>query len=107
MAAGLEPLLAQIREVDDNARLIRIEGLPGRNGIREENFRLSLHRAYAVARYLQGQGIACLVGIGEDDARRVGAKGSADVARVEIASYPKMLMLDEDLAVRVDLDEVK
>ena len=106
-AAGIELALARIRDIDDNERLIRIEGFPGRSGIPEENFRLSLQRANAVATYLEQKGIACQVGISKDGARRVGAKNSDEVAYVEIASYPKMLLLDEDLSVRVDLDEVK
>ncbi|NJC87520.1 MAG: hypothetical protein FIB02_03155 [Desulfuromonas sp.] len=102
----LEAALPQIRGPACMARQIRIEGFSGEEGPDEVAFRLSMNRAYSVARFLETKGIPCLVGINGYGNLRSGQDGGGDM-RVEIASYPKMFLFDFDNARYVDLNEVK
>lgn len=105
-AAGkLEASLAQIRGAACDARLIRIEGFSGFEGSDEAAFRLSMNRAYSVARFLETKGIPCLVGISGFGSLRAGRNGTANDFRVEIASYPKMFLFDFESARYVDAAE--
>ena len=106
-AGLLEAALPQIRGPSCQARLIRIEGFSGQEGSDETAFRLSLNRAYSVARFLETKGVPCMVGINGYGNLRAGQKAAGDDMRVEIASYPKMFLFDFENARYVDMSEVK
>jgi len=105
-AGILEAALPQIRGPSCEARLIRIEGFSGLEGSDEAAFRLSMNRAYSVARFLETKGIPCLVGINGYGNLRTGQNDNVDDMRVEVASYPKMFLFDFANARYVDMGEV-
>lgn len=101
----LESALERIRGVACEARLIRIEGFAESEGDAEQNFRLSLNRAYSVSRFLEGKGVPCLIGMNGYGDLRAGKDAALSNLRVEIAAYPKMFLFDFEAARYVD--EVK
>jgi outer membrane protein OmpA-like peptidoglycan-associated protein len=101
----LESALDRIRGAACEARLIRIEGFAGSEGAAEQNFRLSLNRAYSVSRFLEGKGVPCLIGMNGYGDLRAGQDTALNDLRVEIAAYPKMFLFDFEAARYVD--EVK
>lgn len=101
-AAQLAAQVETIRRAACPNRLLRVEGFSAGDGSAESNFRLSLHRAYAVAKFLEGEGIPCLAGLnGYGDLQSAGAVTAAD-RRVEIVAYPRMYFFDFANARQVD-----
>lgn len=106
-ASELESILPRIRSADCESRLIRIEGFSGRAANNEINFRQTLNRANSVAMYLEQKGVSCLVGVNEFEDQRSRRDSTADNLRIDIASYPKMWLLEVSDAPIIDLHEVE
>jgi hypothetical protein len=106
-AGELESILPRIRSADCESRLIRIEGFSGRTANSESNFRQTLNRANSVAMYLEQKGVPCLVGVNEFEVLHSWSDNVADALRIDIASYPKMWLLDFSGAPIIDFSEVE
>jgi len=106
-ASELESILPRIRNADGESRLIRIEGFSGRSANNEINFRQTLNRANSVAMYLEQKGVPCLVGVNEFEDQRSRPDSTVDTLRIDIASYPKMWLLDFSGAPIIDFNEVE
>ncbi len=106
-ASELESILPRIRSADCESRLIRIEGFSNRAANNESNFRQTLNRANSVAMYLEQKGVPCLVGVNEFEALHSRNDNIADALRIDIASYPKMWLLDFSGAPIIDFNEVE
>lgn len=108
-ARTLEAALPQIRGPSCQGRLIRVEGYSGREGSDEAAFRLSMNRAYSVAKFLEARGVPCLIGVSGFGSLRAGQSAAVSDLRVEIAAYPKMFLFDFENARYLDTEtsEVK
>lgn len=104
-ARALESALPQIRGPGCEGRLIRVEGYAGREGSDEAAFRLSMNRAYSVAKFLEARGVPCLVGISGFGSLHAGQSAAASDLRVEIAAYPKMFLFDFENARYLDMEK--
>lgn len=94
LAAGerdrISDTISQLRKLQKNGRMIRVEGFSSRNGDKEANFRLSFFRARTVADIIEAKGLPAeitLTGYGDLLAE---SDNHSKERRVEIASYVKL-----------------
>lgn len=105
-ARQIDDSLAHLKTSACEARLLRIEGYAGQKGDAERLFRLSMNRAWSVARFLEKKGIPCLVGISGYGDLQATAEASADDQLVEIAAYPRMFYFDFATGRIIDEDKL-
>lgn len=101
-ARELDDSLMKIRESACPSRLLRIEAFAGQEEIAERAFRLSMNRAWSVAKFLEKKGIPCMVGISGYGKARAQTPESATDMRIEIAAYPRMFYFDFNGARFID-----
>jgi flagellar motor protein MotB len=85
----LQEIVAELRKLQNNGRMIRVEGFSSPGGDQEKNFHLSFFRARAVAEIIEAKGLTSeivLTGYGDLLAK---SNDPEKERRVEIASYAK------------------
>lgn len=87
--AMVEKTVAQLRDLQNGGRMIRVEGFSSPEGDAEENFRLSFFRARTVADIISAKGLQAEVALTGYGDLRAGLSDPTKERRVEIASYVK------------------
>ena len=77
----------QLRQIQNNGRLIRVEGFSSNEGDQEKNFILSFFRARSVADIIESMGLSAEVALTGYGDLRADSDDHAKERRVEIVSY--------------------
>ncbi len=83
----LSDTIGKLRELQEDGRMIRVEGFSSPVGDRESNFQLSLFRAHSVAVLIESKGLPAEVTLTGYGDLRATSDDHSKQRRVEIASY--------------------
>jgi hypothetical protein len=86
-------VISNLRELQKNGRMIRVEGFSSQEGDQERNFLLSFFRARSVADLIEGKGLPAEVTLTGYGDLRASSDDPSKERRVEIASYLKPVVM--------------
>ena len=88
----LSGMIAEIRNLQNTGRMIRVEGFSSPGGDQEKNFYLSFFRARAVADIIEAEGLPEEIALTAYGDLRAKSEDPSKERRVEIASYIKPII---------------